>query len=319
MKGCGVAVPTKEEFDAWLSLASTPIEVSASLPPEPAELTVDDAADYLRQAGADQEQRWRAMLALPAWQWLRSQREFLRAHDRIFSTRRRKERDGAEPDIDRFRALAQRYFDSAEKFARRMSEERLAKFDDYPTHILEYRARYFRRSIERTGSRAFDDYWHTETMRAVAEYLEGKAAANFLDAAAEIEAAAKAASKAVARYVRLAEALNGADFLTVRVRGLRPHQKSPEFDVPDLDASPTGRRKNARSDERLFVYRMFLANRSAVRKPKAEAIAELMGLEGFRHQYETRTIERLCAKFAELHKRHSAQLAAQYGGRSPRP
>jgi hypothetical protein len=305
MKGCGMAVPTKEEFDAWLTLATTPIEVGASLPAEPAELTVDDAAAYLRQADADKERRWRAMLALPAWQWLHSQREFLRAYERVFSTRRRKERDGAEPDIDYFHALAQTYFDNAEEsHARRISEG----WKDSASE--QTRARSLRGLIGRAGSRAFDGDWRTATMRAVAEYLEGKAAASFQNAAAEIGAAAKAAQEAVARFMHLSEVLNEADFLGIWVRGPRFLGGRTEVGVPDIGALPIGSRKDERSNERLFVYRMFVANRRAVRSAKPEAIAELMGMEGFRHQYETRTIERLCKRFAELHKRPSPRLAA---------
>ncbi len=304
MKGCGVAVPTTEEFNAWLTLATTPIEVGASLPPEPAELTVDDAAEYLRQADADKEQRWRAMMGSPAWQWLRSQREFLRAYDRVFSTRRRKERDEAEPDIDHFRAQAQRFFDSAEEsHARRISEGWKASASE------QTRAHALRGSIERAGSRPFDGYWHTATMHATAEYLAGTAAASFQEAAAEIEAAAKAAQEAVARFMHLSEVLNEAGLWGIWVRGgPRFLRGRDEARVPDIDALPIGSRKDETNNERLFVYRMFVANRRAVRSAKPEAIAELMGLEGFRHRYETRTIERLCKRFAEIHKRASPNL-----------
>jgi len=308
MKGCGMAVPTKEDFDAWLTLATMPIQVGASLPSESVELTIDDAAEYLRQADADRQQRWRAMRDLPAWRWLTGQREFVRAVDRVFGSRRPTKRGvgvaetSNENETDRFRARAQRLFDITETHARRMSGERHARFEEYPASTLQYRARDLRREIEREGTYAFDRLWYADAMRAVAEYLEGNTAAKFVDAAAEIKAAANAARDAVARYVRFAEALNGADFRTVQVRGLHFHQRRP-FDVPDLEASPIGRRKDARGDERLFVYRMFVANRSVVRSAKPEAIADLMCLEGFRHQYETRTIERLCKRFAELHKR----------------
>lgn len=299
-----MTIPTKEEFDAWLSMATAPIEVGASLPSEPVELTVDDAADYLRQAYADKEQRWRAMMGSPAWQWLRSQREFLRAYGRVFSAHLRKERDDAEPSIDRFRAQAQRYFDNAEEYhARRISEGWEASASE------RTRGLGLRETIKRAGSRAFDGYWHAATMRAVAEYLEGKAAARFQDAATEIEAAAKAAQAAVARFMYLSEVLNESGFRGIWVRG-RFHRGRVEISVPDIEELPIGSRRDERNNERLFVYRMFVANRSAVRSAKPEAIAELMRLEGFRHQYETRTIERLCKRFAELHKRPSPRLAA---------
>lgn len=299
-----MAVPTKDEFNAWLSLATTPIEVGASLPPEPAELTVDEATDYLRHADDAREQRWRAMCALPAWRWLCSQREFQRSNERVFSTRRRNQHAEAGPDIDRFRARAQRLFDYAEAFrARRISEGSTASAGE------RARADYVRTAIERAGNRAFDGYWHTDTMRAVAEYIEGKTAGSFQDAAAKIEAAATAAQEAVARYMRLSQTINEAGLFGVRAY-VRPRNREFHFGVPEVAASPIGSRKDERNNERLFVYRMFVANRSAVRSAKPEAIAELMGMEGFRHQYETRTIERLCKRFSELHKRPSPHLAA---------
>lgn len=313
MKGCGVAVPTKEEFDAWLTLASTPIEVSASLPAEPAELTLDDAANYLRQADADRSQRWRVMNDMPARRWLVGQREYKRAVDRVFASRRAMKRSAAEPEIDYFRVLAKVHFDSAERSrARRVSEGWTASAAEKDM------AHSLRRSIESAGSRAFEYSWATNTMRALAEYLEGQAAARILNAAAEIEGAANAAQKAVARYMRLSEVINGAGFLGFRAQGPRA-RFGFHFGAPDVAALPIGSRKDMRSDERLFVYRMFVANRSAVRSQKAEAIAELMGLEGFRHQYDSRNIERLCAKFAALHKRPSPfQLAEARLGASPR-
>ena len=58
------------------------------------------------------------------------------------------------------------------------------------------------------------------------------------------------------------------------------------------------RRNDPRGAERLFVYRMQSINRTISRKAKAEAIYELMAMDGFRHQYDLRTVERLCKQFA---------------------
>lgn len=145
-------------------------------------------------------------------------------------------------------------------------------------------------------------------MRAVAEYIEGRAAASFQHAAAEIEAAAKAAQEAMTRYQHLAEILNRAGFRGIWVRGARAQRRPIEVSAADIGALPIGTRKDERSNERLFVYRMFVANQGAVRSAKPEAIADLMGLEGFRHKYETRTIERLCKRFAEPLERPSPLL-----------
>jgi hypothetical protein len=65
-------------------------------------------------------------------------------------------------------------------------------------------------------------------------------------------------------------------------------------------------RRDPRAPERLFVFRLQAANRFHTRKARAEAISQLMGLEGFRHEYDLRTIERLCAEFAGKGGRKSA-------------
>lgn len=49
--------------------------------------------------------------------------------------------------------------------------------------------------------------------------------------------------------------------------------------------------------EQLFVYRMWQANMRWYGKPKPDAIAELMTMDGFERQFDERTIERMCAKF----------------------
>jgi len=157
-----------------------------------------------------------------------------------------------------------------------------------------------RNDIERSARYGFEGTWIYGTVRAVAEYLEGRTARRFQDAVRDIEVAADAAFAAVRRYEELAEELKSPAFRDIPVNRaqLRTHL-TKWYPTTMLDlVSPLGR-KDSRSDERLFVYRMFVLNRRKTRSPKVEAIAELMGLEGFRHQYDLRTIERLCARFAE--------------------
>lgn len=47
----------------------------------------------------------------------------------------------------------------------------------------------------------------------------------------------------------------------------------------------------------LYVYRLWQNNVRVYGVPKPEAIAELMTLDGVEHQFDERTIERLCARF----------------------
>jgi hypothetical protein len=56
------------------------------------------------------------------------------------------------------------------------------------------------------------------------------------------------------------------------------------------------RRNSKHKAELLFIVRMYQAHRRHLRTPKPEVIAELMTIEGFRHQLDERTIERQCAR-----------------------
>lgn len=57
------------------------------------------------------------------------------------------------------------------------------------------------------------------------------------------------------------------------------------------------KRNTLHKAEQLFVYRLWRANMQYTGKPKPEAIAELMTLDGFDRQFDERTIERMCARF----------------------
>lgn len=49
--------------------------------------------------------------------------------------------------------------------------------------------------------------------------------------------------------------------------------------------------------EHLYVYRLWRINQHYFRRAKPDCIAELMFLDGVAHQFDVRTIERMCAKF----------------------
>jgi hypothetical protein len=49
--------------------------------------------------------------------------------------------------------------------------------------------------------------------------------------------------------------------------------------------------------EHLYVYRLWRINQQYFRSAKPDCIAELMFLDGVAHQFDVRTIERMCAKF----------------------
>ena len=49
--------------------------------------------------------------------------------------------------------------------------------------------------------------------------------------------------------------------------------------------------------EHLYVYRLWQINLRYFGSAKPDCIAELMFLDGIAHQFDVRTIERMCAKF----------------------
>ncbi len=312
MKGCRVPIPTKDEFDSWLSLASIPVETAARLP---AVLTIDGVAEYLREADEDNQRAFDKLREMVAFQWLVEQREYKRAYDRVFGVRHRTAVAARQADPDRFRKRAEQILDSFE----RSQPSGSVQAEIYRLSDESMRRRIDRQNDERLRERIqyraaadWTSLWVYGTMGAVAEYLEGKTASRFQDAVKELAAAAQAAQVASAKYVELAEEVNRANLRNVGiVLGRFKSRLAPRFDVHE---SPIGR-KDARIDERLFVYRMFFLNRGRARSPKVEAIAELMGLEGFRHQYDSRTIERLCARFAEQDRESRSRRAAGTGSK----
>jgi hypothetical protein len=146
-------------------------------------------------------------------------------------------------------------------------------------------------------------------MQALDEYFYGTSAHKLAAAAREIGPAAVALAHAIEQYLTHAELLQGLRLPTYRLasstrwldrslRGWLPTLKSMQ---PSQHGLPV-RRANTHARERLFVYRMWCENNRAFRSHKTEAIAELMDIEGFQHQYDARTIERLCAEFTGMNR-----------------
>jgi len=152
-------------------------------------------------------------------------------------------------------------------------------------------------------------------MAGLSEYFDGSAAPALVEARKEIRAAAAAASKALASYLKLARVLHEYGFLAYESRA---SLKYAEVVVPDLAALPL-KRLDETSGERLLVYRIWSANRKAVRSPRTEAIAEFMGVEGIQHRYDSRTIERLCAHFSDISRaKNPAEAPGQILARARR-
>lgn len=65
-----------------------------------------------------------------------------------------------------------------------------------------------------------------------------------------------------------------------------------------IQASPF-KRDSKHNREQLLVYRLWQANVASFRTPQPEVISELLTVEGVAHQFDLRTVGRLCAKFRE--------------------
>ena len=155
--------------------------------------------------------------------------------------------------------------------------------------------------LSRHARTTFQDAWVYECLFALAEYFQGDAAARLIDARRNFLAVQSATEVAIRKYVRHAEHLASLELPGVRVNAgqVQRMARAVEFGMAvrvKKNAFPLFR-LDARSSERLFVFRMWTANKRQTGKPRIEAIAEIMGIDGFRHQYDRRTIERLCADF----------------------
>lgn len=284
-----MTIPTTDEFASWLLRSATPLDLGI---PPPKGITVHSVANYLLETDEARIRMRDALVKEDTFRWLSSQREYQRAAEKVFGKRGRAAKIASErtpvPAVD----TAAKFLERAAAQWKSRGRTRV-QGDEYFGTI--------RADLARFTSRGFETTWDWRTMEAVAEYLEGKTARRFQDAVNEIDAAAAAAYTAFVRYQALVEELKKPNLRSIPVNRfhLRTHLNSWNPTAMLGIVSPLGR-KDSTSDERLFVYRMFTANRRSARSAKAEAIAELMGLEGFRHQYEVRTIERLCAGFAKL-------------------
>lgn len=287
-----MAVPTRGDFSAYFALAEAPIQASVTLQEV---FTEQDVIDYLIDAELGQQRRFEEVRGTAVYAWLTSQREFQRAERLAFRQPRKfhpllRDYDARISLEDRVRARAREIVQAT------------TPVGGEPVDAWRARSR-----LERAKRNRFVHGWLHQCIRALAEYYDGSAGRELPELSRQVEQAHREAREAVRRYHTLAARLNSLELLGVRAPGA-----FREFTAtPDLSGMPL-RRREQHACERLFVYRMEKANRAVwiSGPPRADAIAELMNLEGFRHQYDTRTIERLCAEFRKL----SRQLAERNRG-----
>lgn len=285
-------VPERRDFAALLALADAPLHVSNE-PPDT--LARHEAAEYLIEIETLRRRRWAEIELAPAWVWLTRQREFERAWNIVTGQRRRgrlSERRDQSPLKDRANARVDKIFAGKESVS---------------VHWVSWGGWH--------RDTPFRHVWVVDCIRAVSEYLEGTAASAMVRAARDFEKARLEAHRAVQRFLDVQRQIDAYNVYGVRTGPSRSLSSwlshKGEWDISALPL----RRNDELARERLFVFRLWEMNTAFARSPKVEAIAELMGLEGFRHQYDVRTIERLCAGFRAERREAIRRIRSAHAGR----
>ncbi|NUZ07599.1 hypothetical protein [Piscinibacter koreensis] len=286
-----MTIPTAEQFSAWLALAAEIPRAYSGLPsPPPINITKELGTAYVIEAQRQLDVALAKLRELPADAWLQEQREFKRALERL------RGRKGGK----------QRPEESIEEFASRYVEQRYAV-----AASAEDPAQAFRLDVLRYYEQPYKHRplgrWKYEVVNAFREYFYAAAdsPALLLEAARAIGPAAKQLQSALGEYLAIARTLEAVGLPGTRIHGLRTLQRGLESVTPSVYFPLS--RVDGTARERLLVFRIWFANRGLTGRPKTEAIIELMGIEGIQHQYDARTLERMCAGFADSIRAYRAQ------------
>jgi len=288
-----MTIPTKSDFESWLEAARTPTLYSDGLirPLDRLEaLTKQSVRELLFGLRAERRARWATLAREEPIKWLHAHDDFRQAENLVlFGRRRPTAKNSTAPDLEVWAARrADRYF------LRAADPKRALGWNGEKTE--DGRLRYELRRLYVDGYN-HSDGWVFACASALHEYLyteNWKVSLSTSRSWADARAAARSSVSALNEL--LASTANfGLELRTPRSFLQRTLEKIEA--LPTTPVLPVTR-SDVRARERLFVYRMFKANHSLTRNPKAKAIAYLMGLEGFKHQYDDRSIERLCAEFA---------------------
>lgn len=301
-----MATPTQAEFASFLAEARRRHELSPALTgvlDHGRTCTRDELEDYIHQLLAERAMAFQSLVAHPVVQWLEQQREFGRAHKLVFYGRRVPKSDPVEAK----RAIQLRVQKQAEQYVADYHEETLrgaadaAELSRVRLISFDPRRRALRAYSSDPSGFHFGELWVTRVAEALDEYYHTANWEESVEASRAWRASLIAAKDAVRRMAELATI--HAKFDPVGAGGFRTEVLERTLERLPLNAIFPVQRKDPHARERLFVYRVYRANRREARKAKAEAIVELMGLEGFAHQYEVRNVEKICAEFTERFSR----------------
>jgi hypothetical protein len=321
-----MAIPEVSEFQAWNALAyrrlELPVDVRTWLDGHSSdahEFSEEWSTACLDAIDTEKTKTLQLLEAHSVSVWLTGQREYQRAERLVLVGRKIGGRQTAPRKAATAAERVTAMFDEA---LGRNRAAQLLRPADLSAHLTD-RERFHRAAGEDAGAKLhasedvrrqlsrIADYlgpahsWRRSCVQALHEYYYGNSAGANFDASkvsialsAELAAATNAATKSMNSLIEMLKVAEQLGFTKrpIHYKGLARYAES-FVNAAERVSCPVHRR-DARTQERLFVFRLFLANRRWARKPKAEAIVELMGLEGFRHQYDLRTVERICTGFA---------------------
>lgn len=250
-------------------------------------------------------ERSQQLRSMPAGQWINSQREIDRAIELLYGRRRRNEPQQPHRTIEQW---------SADLLAG-VRQRALKKLDgeigqEPEGYLMDL---YLHDALEDCSHSPYRFSWMVAFARSLAEYLHGEAAETMIAAQQEYVAAAKEFKMAAARFNEVAQRIEGLELPRLRriaPPGLGRIVNNMKFEL-EGGCLPLKRRSEGQ-DEKLFVFRMYEANRRAVGKPRTEAIHELMHLDLFQRQFDRRHLDRLVAEFTAMYEdRKVSNLAGQ--------
>ena len=287
-----MSLPSTEEFSRFISLLRQPLAFPrdwfGSITYDEI-LSPEQVMDFFTAADTIYSARKTEILETPTSKWLDASRDFQRAQDMVYGRRKRKKRlisastnavqaPSLDDEVNHHFAQLTRIHESGTD---------IWKIGEHQKKLLD-------RRLIPPGTK-----WLTDSVTALSEYFEGSTSKRMVELARKHRRAASALERSIIDYLDVIGPLNAMQTFEEPVRLTllaKKIQHQVTVDALNIAAMPITRIDDT-SDERLFVYRMNLANRRHSGTPKTEAIACLMNMDGFRHQYDKRTIEKLCADF----------------------
>lgn len=282
-------VPTQEQFAEWLRLSVQRLGASVERP------TNEDHRHVRQRLHEALDERRRLVRvriqtldATPVGRWISQNKEITRAEALVYRA------------LDRKKGAASRATD--ELVVQRALDKAKDSFSHWdPGSLLPSIANTLTEWDESPLAHSW--WWHC--IKAFAEYFDEDAPQRMVEAFRTSTPRAAQAQRAMADYLQAVDSLNALNLPGVRYRRLERIQREVDYLLDALNV-PAERfpltRIDERSSERLFVFRMHHAHMVLVRAPRVEAIDELMGVHGFRHQYDRRSLERLCAVYTGRRK-----------------